>query len=141
MKKNTFDHRIKAIHFNFLLIITLLCALNSNGQVRVNFNPRTPVTSPGTTIHHVKGDFSLIGNTNLTLSSYGNSTNNSNNTMQYVDVDTDNTTFNSSSATLTYSNENGANPNCTNVVFAGLYWTGRSSNGSSSPDIFDVTKK
>ncbi|WP_430400636.1 gliding motility-associated C-terminal domain-containing protein [Flavobacterium sp.] len=140
MKKNTFDHRIKAIHFNFLLIITLLCALNSNGQVRVNFNPRTPVTSPGTTIHHVKGDFSLIGNTNLTLSSYGNSTNNSNNTMQYVDVDTDNTTFNSSSATLTYSNENGANPNCTNVVFAGLYWTGRSSNGSSSPDIFDVTK-
>ena len=140
MKKNTFDHRIKAIHFNFLLIITLLCALNSNGQVRVNFNPRTPVTSPGTTIHHVKGDFSLIGNTNLTLSSYGNSTNNSNNTMQYVDVDTDNTTFNSSSATLSYSNENGANPNCTNVVFAGLYWTGRSSNGSSSPDIFDVTK-
>ena len=140
MKKNTINTRIKAIHFSFFLIIALLFALNSNGQVRVNFNPRTPVTSPSTTIHHVRGDFSLIGNTNLTLTSYGNGTNNSNNTMRYVDVDSDSNTFNSSSATLSYSNENGANPNCTNVVFAGLYWTGRASNGSSSPDIFDVTK-
>ena len=36
-------------------------------QVRVNFTPREPVASPSTSIHHVKGDFSLIGNTNKHL--------------------------------------------------------------------------
>ena len=45
------------------------------------------------------------------------------NIMTYVDVDADATTFSSSSATL-------AMPPGSTVLFAGLYWAGRSSNGS-----------
>ncbi|MCR9183294.1 MAG: hypothetical protein NXH73_10240, partial [Flavobacteriaceae bacterium] len=60
--------------------------------------------------------------------------------MEYVDVDNVSDTFNSSSANLTFSTENGADPNCSSIVYAGLYWTGRASNGTSSPNIFDVTK-
>lgn len=109
-------------------------------QVRVNFTPREAASSPATSIYHVKGDFSLIGNTNLTLNSYNDNDPNSNNTMRYVDIDGDTNTFNSSSANLTFSNENGAVPECSKVVFAGLYWTGRASDGSTSPDTFNVTK-
>lgn len=125
----------KLIYLVFFLFSTLVYS-----QVRVPFAPRTASATPGTTIYHVKGDFTLIGNTNLTLSIYGDNTNNSNNVMKYVDSDTDSDTFNSSSADLTFSTENGAVPACSNVVFAGLYWTGRASDGSSSPDIFNVTK-
>ena len=109
-------------------------------QVRVNFTPREPVASPSTSIYHVKGDFSLIGNTNLTLNTYDDNEPNSNNNMRYVDIDSDANTFNSSSANLAFSNENGAIPECSKVVFAGLYWTGRASDGSNSPDTFNVTK-
>ncbi|OYX14441.1 MAG: hypothetical protein B7Z16_14465, partial [Algoriphagus sp. 32-45-6] len=125
-----------------LMFVLLFLSFNYYGmaQVRVNFTPREPVASPATSIYKVKGDFSLIGNTNLTLNSYDDDEPNSNNNMRYVDVDGDASTFNSSSANLTFSNENGAVPECSKVVFAGLYWTGRASDGSSSPDTFDVTK-
>ena len=121
-------------------MVVLLGIYPSYAQVKVPFTPRTSQASPGTSIYHIKGDFTLIGNTNLTLDSYGNNTNNSNNVMKYVDVDGDSSTFNSSAATLTFSTENGAVPLCSDVVFAGLYWTGRASDGSSSPDVFNVTK-
>lgn len=45
--------------------------------------------------------------------------------MVFVDVDSDPSTFNSSSAFLEFSKENGANSSCTKVLFAGLYWSGR----------------
>src|SRR5690606_29807736 len=44
------------------------------------------------------------------------------------------------SATLALSQEQGANPDCSNIIYAGLYWTGRASDGSSSPESFNVTK-
>ncbi|MDP2161487.1 MAG: hypothetical protein Q8K02_13460, partial [Flavobacterium sp.] len=89
---------------------------------------------------NVKGDFTMIGNTNLTLANYGDETSN-NNIMQYVDIDGDANTWNSSSANLSLSTENGANPACSNIVYAGLYWTGRASDGSSSPTVFTVEKQ
>jgi hypothetical protein len=45
--------------------------------------------------------------------------------MVKVDADGIASTNNSSASTLTFSTENGANPNCSRVLFAGLYWTGR----------------
>ncbi|MFD2907740.1 gliding motility-associated C-terminal domain-containing protein [Flavobacterium ardleyense] len=125
-----------------LLYVLLFLSFSYFGvaQVRVGFTPRKPAANPSQTIYNVKGDFTLIGNTNLTLNSYGVNTQNGNNKMNYVDVDSDNTTFNSSSANLTFSTENGAIPSCSKVVFAGLYWTGRASNSSPSSDTFTVTK-
>ena len=75
----------------------------------------------------------MIGNTNMTLSNYHDDwSNGSTHTMIKVDKDADITTNNSSSATLGYSSENGANPACSNVLFAGLYWTGRTSTGTTA---------
>ncbi|UUC44502.1 HYR-like domain-containing protein [Flavobacterium cerinum] len=125
------------------LVLTLLLALSATGmfsQVRVPFTQRTSQYTPTKKIYNIQGDFTMIGNTNLTLVNYGDNTNNSNNDMQYVDVDSDNNTFNSSSATLNFSTENGAVPNCSKIIYAGLYWSARASNSSSSPDTFSVTK-
>jgi len=123
------------------VFFTLALAVNSNAQVIKAFAQRPAAATPATLIYNIKGDYTMIGNTNLTLQTYGNNTNNSNNIMEYVDVDGDPNTFNSSSATLGYSTENGAIPACSNVLFAGLYWTGRASNNSnSSPEQFNVTK-
>jgi hypothetical protein len=47
--------------------------------------------------------------------------------------------LNSSSAYLTFSTENGAIPANSNILFAGLYWTGRS-HDNTSPNTFNVTK-
>ena len=90
------------------------------GQVQVNFTPRVTYYNPS-----IKGDFQMIGNTNLTMVDYTTDGTNSNNDMKVVDLDGDNSTTNSSAATLTYSTENGAVPANSTVLFAGLYWTGR----------------
>ena len=78
-----------------------------NAQVYVPFTQRTSSYTPTKTVYNVKGDFTMIGNTNLTLQNYGATTNNNNNTMVYVDVDGNSITglggsptFNSSSADL-----------------------------------------
>ncbi|KAB1154043.1 hypothetical protein [Flavobacterium luteum] len=46
--------------------------------------------------------------------------------MEFIDIDGDPATLNSSTKTLELSNsgENGANQNYSNVLFAVLYWTG-----------------
>src|SRR5690606_11259140 len=64
---------------------------------------------------------------------------NSNNTMIYMDVDSDPNTWNSSTAALELSSENGADPSCSNLIYAGLYWTGRS-HIDSSPMTFEATR-
>ncbi|WP_406683657.1 gliding motility-associated C-terminal domain-containing protein [Seonamhaeicola sp. MEBiC1930] len=125
-----------------LIIASILffgCINTVISQVRVPFTPRSAAATPTETIYNVKGDFTMIGNTNLTLVSYSDTSNNYGD-MEYVDVDASavpgNTTFNSSSATLTFSNENGAVAECSNILYAGLYWTGRAGN----TDTFSVTK-
>jgi uncharacterized repeat protein (TIGR01451 family) len=78
----------------------------------------------------------LVGNTLMSCSSNGNScrraqdgsgnsTNNNDWSMQYVDVDSDGSTFNSSRATLTI-------PAGATVIWAGLYWGGDSNSGARS---------
>ena len=121
-----------------LMLITVLLifsAFNSYSQEIVPFAPRASSANPSTTVYTVKGDFVMIGNTNLTLANYGVNTNN-NNDMIYVDVDNDIDTWNSSSAYLDFSQENGAVPSCSNIIYAGLYWTGR----AGSSETFSVTK-
>ncbi|SEA62339.1 SprB repeat-containing protein, partial [Bizionia paragorgiae] len=139
----------KNFHYILILFIGLFCVGNSFGQVRKNFTPRTSDFSPGKTIYSVRGDFTMIGNTNLTLSNYSPNGSNGNNSMIYVDIDDDGSTFNSSSATLNLSNENGANPDCSNIIYAGLYWTGRGGNkyygswpnGDWAPEFNDLERR
>ncbi len=114
------------------LIVFILATYSSNAQVIKKFTPRTSDNSPLKTIYNIKGDFTMIGNTNLTLVNYSETTENGNNDMQYVDIDNDPTTINSSSAELTFSTENNAIPECSNIIYAGLYWTGRASNSSEN---------
>ena len=66
----------------------------------------------------------MIGNTNLTLQDYSDEGNNAS-SMISVDTDGISSTTNSSSATLNFSTENGAIASCSNIIYAGLYWTGR----------------
>ncbi|WP_456315732.1 hypothetical protein, partial [Pseudomonas shirazensis] len=86
----------------------------------------------------IKGDMLLIGNNILNRDENKNgqrpndafnSTGQNNNdlSMQYVDVDNDNTTFSSSSANLAIPT---SSRECYKIVYAGLYWAGIYSQGS-----------
>src|SRR5690606_6402613 len=118
-----------------VIVLALSPTIVTFGQVRVDFTPRSSVFTPNKTVYNVKGDFTMLGNTNLTLVRYTDDGNNSS-AMKYVDIDNDPNTFNSSAATLTFSDEFGANPDCSNIVYAGLYWTGR----SRAENSFSITK-
>ncbi len=148
MKITHHNKQNNKINIRQLLILGLLIMFGASvaqAQVRVPFTQRTSnlTTPPNQQIYTVKGDYRMIGNTNLTLENYGDETPNSNNNMVYVDIDGLSETINSSSAELTFSTENGADPNCSKVVFAGLYWTGRAHDAATSPNTFTVddTKK
>ena len=94
----------------FLLIAIISFSNQINAQIIKTFTQRSSAYTPTKLIYNIQGDYTMIGNTNLTLQTYGDFTNNSNNFMEYVDVDADANTFNSSSATLEFSTENGAIP-------------------------------
>jgi len=132
--KKTFANTIslQLLVFAVLLLSTIF---EGYSQVRVPFAPRTSTNTPVQTVYNVKGDFTMIGNTNLTLVNYSNNGGN-NADMRYVDVDSDLNTWNSSSSTLNFSKENNAIPECSNIIYAGLYWTGR----AGSDLTFSVTK-
>ncbi|MFB9055617.1 gliding motility-associated C-terminal domain-containing protein [Mariniflexile ostreae] len=108
------------------LVFMVLLSLKSFSQIRVPFNSRTSHFTPSKTTYNVKGDFTMLGNTNLTLINYEDDAHNGYKDMRYVDIDNDPNTLNSSRAELKLSDENGADPNCSNIIYAGLYWTGRS---------------
>jgi gliding motility-associated-like protein len=115
-------------HFIRLILLGLLLYISgtdSHGQVLKPFSQRIGTNGPSTKIFNINGDFTFLGNTNLSLKDYSLNLQN-NRPMVYVDEDNDPGTFNSSMATLTFSSENGVDPDCGRVVFAGLYWTGRS---------------
>ncbi|MDO7173609.1 hypothetical protein Q5N74_15540, partial [Mariniflexile sp. AS56] len=118
----------------FVLFVLALFFFKGYSQVRVPFSPRTSQYTPSKTNYSVKGDFTMMGNTNLTLVNYSNNEHNGGKDMQYVDIDDDVNTINSSMAELTFSEENGANTDCTNIIYAGLYWSGR----AGSAMTFDV---
>lgn len=113
----------------FLCFYLAFLGFNQNliaqNSYRVPFKHRIGSTSVPNNILQIQGDFTIIGNTNLTLKNYSDQTENSLQEMVFVDIDGVPGTFNSSSSTLLFSEENGADPNCTDVIYAGLYWSGR----------------
>ncbi len=115
-----------------LLIIFLLFAGSGilNAQVIKDFTSRMPV-------ERLRGDFTLIGNKNLTVSPYSDTNDNGYVKMVYVNVAGGTGILNSSTANLVFSSENGATIANTTIKFAGLYWTGRAHTGNS-PDEFTV---
>lgn len=144
MKKITLLY--KKITRSFLLVLILIIPIiKINAQTltspQVNFSQRTSSATPAKTIYNVKGDFTLLGNTNLSLVNYATGTDNENNAMKYVDIDGNSSTLNSSMATLELSNsgENSANQNCSTVLFAGLYWTGKSDDANETFSINNTT--
>ncbi|QDW22505.1 T9SS type B sorting domain-containing protein [Flavobacterium sp. KBS0721] len=135
MKK--FYYQYLALCYLFLMLLG--SAFTGNAQVIVPFKERTSSFTPTTKTYHVKGNFTMMGNTNLTLQNYGDNTTNGGNSMKYVDIDGDNTTLNSSSSTLVLPTDSGTNLDCSKIVYAGLYWTGRVSNATNSPNTFTAT--
>lgn len=119
----------------FMLCMTVFHAY---AQLPVNFTPRTSDKAPapytGAQNYYLQGDFVMIGNTNLTLVNYGDNTHNGN-PMRFVDIDNVSSTFNSSSAQLVIPDAA-----CSEIIYAGLYWTGRAHNTGSSPNVFNSTK-
>ena len=138
MKKNLNSIIIYFIQNTYLLFLLLFPIAPINAQTltspQVNFSQRTSASSPSQTIYNIKGDFTMLGNTNLTLQNYATTTDNQSNIMKYVDIDGDASTLNSSMATLELSNsgENSAEQNCSTVIFAGLYWTGKSDDANET---------
>ncbi|MGC4039747.1 MAG: gliding motility-associated C-terminal domain-containing protein, partial [Flavobacterium sp.] len=127
MKNLYFNSIVKNLkHIVVLLAILFGFSNTINAQVKKTFTQRTSQYSPTKKIYNVKGDFTMLGNTCLTPQFYTATTNNNDATMVYVDVDSDANTFNSSTSTLVFNSENGSVPACSNIVYAGLYWTGRS---------------
>jgi len=114
-----------------MLFIFFGSILNTKAQVRKDFKQRTSISTPEKKIYNVHGDFAIIGNTNMTLYSYDDNKNNSLNTMIKVDKDNVASTKNSSSAELLFSNENNASDECSEVIYAGLYWTARTNDENS----------
>lgn len=96
----------------------LLSVKVSMAQNLVPFSPRYDQA--------IKGDMLLIGNSNLGVhptDPYSGTNNNESSAnrdrMVYVDIDSDATTFNSSSADLDVPTDT----NCYQIVYAGLYWS------------------
>lgn len=126
----------------FTLFLLLLSGNHLMAQVqnKVNFSLRTSSNSPGGApaggIYNLRGDFLMIGNSNLydrRLWGSGSGSaaeNNSNNTnMRFHKISGDPASIlNSSSAVLTHPS--GFNQNCSKIIYAGLYWSGRGDNGS-----------
>lgn len=112
MKKPTFS-RIA------ITVLLLFFCLQSIAQNYVPFTPRFN--------EDLKGDIILIGNNILGPDNNAFNNNNVYNhtvDMRYIDIDSDASTFSSSSADLDIPN-----PNCYQIKYAGLYW-GAVSNGS-----------
>jgi hypothetical protein len=114
--KNFISTRIvKTIAF---ISITIAISSSINAQVIKAFTQRTSSYTPSKVIYNIQGDFTMIGNSNMTLQSYNVNDNNSNNVMVYNDIDGDANTLNSSSSVLGFSTENGAIPGCSNIIYA-----------------------
>ncbi len=102
-----------------IVIILLTTSLQSIAQNYVPFTPRFN--------QDLKGDIRLIGNNILGPDNNAfnnNNVYNHNVDMQYIDIDGDPSTFNSTSADLEIPN-----PGCYKIIHAGLYW-GAVTNGT-----------
>ena len=108
-----------------LTVSLLFLGLTSFAQNYEPFSPRFD--------QDLKGDIILIGNNILGPDNNAfnnNSVYNHNVDMTYIDIDSDNTTFSSSSADLEIPN-----PNCYRIIYAGLYWGAVNPGNESITDI------
>jgi len=110
-----------------LLLLSAAAAVPARSQVIRSFTRRNPVTNE-------RGNIALVGNTLMTCRARNNnncastrsgavSGSNSDYPSEFVDADTDTATVNSSSATLSL-------PGGSTVLWAGLYWGARSTDGA-----------
>lgn len=136
MKKNI----VKQVLLFGSVFLSFLTNMSVSAQVKKDFKQRTSSQAPkpfkNEKVYSLQGDFTMIGNTNLTLVEFNGGSNAG--TMKYVDIDNDPSTINSSSSTLVLEN-----PECSEIVYAGLYWTGRAHDIDKksireSPDVFSV---
>lgn len=129
-KQNTTAFKYRG---HFLIVFLLFSIIKINAQVRVDFTERVSdfqsakdfTKEKEGKIYNLRGDFTMLGNSNVELS-----TSNNNNAygVKYVDIDgTNNNTINSSSARLSLPAGN-----CTQIVYAGLYWSGRGQTSSNN---------
>ncbi|MDA7557679.1 T9SS type B sorting domain-containing protein [Flavobacteriaceae bacterium] len=106
---------------NSFLLIFLFLGCSSFAQNYIPFTPRFD--------QDVRGDIVLIGNNILGPNNEAfneSSVYNHNVDMRYIDIDDDTSTYSSSSADLEIPN-----PNCYQIIYAGLYW-GAVTGGSES---------
>ncbi|SCY05903.1 Ig-like domain-containing protein, partial [Flavobacterium caeni] len=134
--KNLYLSSKNKLQFLAAFALVFLGLATAEAQVRVGFTQRTSSYTPTKKIYNIKGNFTMLGNTCLSPQNYGNNTNNNGQNMLYVDTDGDPFTLNSSAATMVLPMENGGAPECSNIVYAGLYWTGKSSSNTT----FTVSK-
>ncbi|WP_425638297.1 DUF7507 domain-containing protein [Algoriphagus yeomjeoni] len=120
------------------IFLGLFQDLKAQNDYRVPFRHRIGSSNVPNNIFQIRGDFTIIGNTNLTLKNYSEEKGNSGEEMIFVDIDNVPSTFNSSSANLLFSDENGSDTNCTDIIYAGLYWSGRVQTPGMT---FELTKK
>lgn len=103
MKKPTYSRAL-------IVVLSLCLGVIAYAQNYVPFTPRFN--------EDLKGDIVLIGNNILGPNNNpfnNNNVYNHNVNMQYIDIDSDPTTFSSSSADLEIPN-----PNCYRIIYAGL---------------------
>mgnify|MGYP002136418057 FL=1 len=117
-----------------IILFVIGCLGTMDAQLVVPF-AKTPDQ-----IFSVKGDYTMFGNTSLIRMPYADVGQNGNSDMVYVDVDSDNNTWNSSSANFDFAVEDGVNPNCTQILYAALYWTGRANNGGTAGTTVEATR-
>jgi len=119
--------------FAGILFLFSISVYAQNQNYPKEFTQRTSQYSPSTKLYYLKGNFAMIGNKNLTLRS-GNIDGDNADQMDYVDVDNVSRTINSSRAVLTFPMDYDANPECSEVVYAGLYWAGRADKSANGPE-------
>ena len=136
MKKFTHILENNKLFRNLILAIFALALTipSAQSQLLVDF------TKVPDQIFSIKGDYTMLGNTSLIRVNYSDDGQNGNNDMGYVDIDGDADTWNSSTAAFDYSVQAGADPNCTKILYAGLYWTGRANNGGVAGNTVDATR-
>ncbi|MDA9089343.1 T9SS type B sorting domain-containing protein [Maribacter arcticus] len=125
-------HLILRQRIALLFFLFIAGVLYTNAQEYVPFTPRLA----GGNIE-VRGDIIFVGNNILNRASqanpseanmpYNGNANNNSLWMEYIDIDSDPTTFSSSSAEL-----NMIDPLCSQVRYAGLYWAGTYPNERST---------
>lgn len=129
---------MKKFNYIYICLILLLGFISNNiFAQQVNFSPRTspqaPVPYKGVQNYNLQGDFVMLGNANLNFTETSrrndNTSNNQSFGMSYIDIDGDNTTVNSSSSELKLGD---IDPNCSEIIYAGLYWSGKADNTNNT---------